>query len=79
MTTRTCVGLRTSRTRAVAPAVDLALAHVPHIALLLAVALLFVRMEIGERRMRTAVLTVVLGAVVIAGMALAYGVVLPAL
>ncbi len=29
--------------------------------------------------MRTAVLTVVLGAVVIAGMALAYGVVLPAL
>ncbi len=79
MTTRTCVGLRTSRTRTVAPAVDLALAHVSHIALLLAVALLFVRMEIGERRMRTAVLTVVLGAVVIAGMALAHGVVLPAL
>ncbi len=33
---------------------DLALAHVPHIALLLALALLFVRMEIGERHMRTA-------------------------
>ncbi len=44
----------TRGTSEVAPAVDLALTHVPHIALMLALALLFVRMEIGERHMRTA-------------------------
>ena len=33
---------------------ELFLAHIPHIALLVAVALLFVRMEVGERRMRAA-------------------------
>lgn len=33
---------------------ELFLAHVPHLALIAAVALLFVRMEIGERRMRAA-------------------------
>ena len=31
---------------------ELFLAHIPHIALIVALALLFVRMEIGERRMR---------------------------
>jgi hypothetical protein len=34
--------------------VDLLLAHIPHLALLLAVALLFVRMMAGERRMQLA-------------------------
>lgn len=33
---------------------ELFLAHIPHIALIAALALLFVRMEIGERRMRAA-------------------------
>lgn len=33
---------------------ELFLAHIPHIALIVALALLFVRMEIGERRMRAA-------------------------
>ena len=34
---------------------DLLLAHIPHLALLLAVALLFVRMMAGERRMQLAI------------------------
>ena len=34
---------------------ELFLAHIPHIALILALVLLFVRMEVGERRMRAAV------------------------
>ncbi len=34
---------------------DLLLAHIPHLALLIAVALLFVRMMIGERRVQLAV------------------------
>ena len=36
---------------------ELFLAHIPHIALIVALALLFVRMEIGERRMRAATVT----------------------
>ena len=34
---------------------ELFLAHIPHIALILALVLLFVRMEVGERQMRAAV------------------------